>query len=75
MVLKSHYFSSSGAVFQGLFWWLPLSARTKTRAGEDELTLLLNRNKIPPSARAAWLGQKSRGKGTFQHSAPPDKFK
>lgn len=70
MVLKSHYFSSSGTVFQALFWLLLLSVQTKTQAREDELTLFLFRNKILLSLHVGWLGQeKSWGKVTFQPSA------
>lgn len=72
MVLKSHYFSSSGTVFQGLFWLLLLSVQTKTQAGEDELTLFLNEKKIPLSSHVGWLSQeeeKSWGKVTFHPSA------
>lgn len=75
MVLKSHYFSSSGTVFQGLFWSLPLSVQTKTQAWEDELTLFLFKNKIPLSLHVVWLRQEKSWGISALSSAPPHKFK
>jgi len=70
MGLKSHYFPSSGTVFQGLFWLLPLSVQTETQAWEDELTLFLFKTKTPLSPHVVWLSQEeSWDQVTLQPSA------